>query len=64
MFDTDYRLVSGIAIIYHQYFSFLTLAFGFAPTLSPYIENPAAVHASIIIEYVTVFAYAVEIERL
>jgi len=45
MFDTDYRLVGGIAIIYHQYFSFLTLlmfnsidfsltqALGFAPTL-------------------------------
>ena len=57
MSDTDYRLVSGIAIIYHQYFSFLTLlmfnsvdfslpqALGFAPTLPPYIENPVAVHA-------------------
>ena len=55
MFDTDYRLVSGIAIIYHQYFSFLTLLmfnsidFSLAPQalgFAPYIENPAAVHGS------------------
>ena len=56
MFDTDYRLVSGIAIIYHQYFSFLTLLMfnsidlslppspRLCPHFAPYIENPAAVY--------------------
>ena len=59
MFDTDYRLVSGIAIIFHQYFSFLTLLMfnsidfslppkpsALPPLCRPYIENPAAVHGS------------------
>ena len=47
MFDTDYRLVSGIAIIYHQYFSFLTLLmfnsidfFAPSPRLCPHFAPP------------------------
>jgi len=52
---TNDSLYTG-TFFYHQYFSFLTLlmfnsidfslpqALGFAPTLPPYIENPATVH--------------------